>query len=429
MSPPEITVLFVCTGNAGRSQIAEELFRQIAPSHVRVCSAGVEPWNRLHPEAVALLGERGVDARGKKPRDVRMLIHQPFGLIVTIGDPARDLSPEFPGHPVRIHWDLDDPADADGTPDSEQVFRRTMAEIEARLSGLLSIIAKSSQDTSPFSPGISTYVVQPAPFEPARHLPLIARAGFSSIELNCYDDCCRFEWRSPQALRALVSAADGEGVRIQSVHAFGDYPRGRFDEDLRRKYVDTTKAFCDIAAEVGAEMVVIHALKPNKDVPEDWAETMEQMLSELAERVLPMPLILGIENLNWLVVPSEDLALVRSQSPSATGFILDTGHAQLFNACEEYLSLCGLRLCGLHLQDTDGERDRHWLPGEGIIDWKAFMAQLVETGYSGPLTIEAKGVEREEDLPGRLEDCMKSVRMLQSYLPEKIIKCVQPKHE
>jgi len=131
-----ISVLFVCTGNAGRSQIAEELFRRLAPAETTVCSAGVEPWEHVHPVAARLLLERGIDIRRKKPRRVSDLVHEPFGLIVTIGAPARDRTPEWVGQPVRVHWDIGDPADADGTPDSEATFRRTLHAIENRLESL-----------------------------------------------------------------------------------------------------------------------------------------------------------------------------------------------------------------------------------------------------------------------------------------------------
>ena len=184
--------------------------------------------------------------------------------------------------------------------------------------------------------------------------------------------------------------------------------------------MESTKTSCDVAAEVGAKVLVIHSLKPARDVPEDWDEIMRGMLAEIAEHVLPLPVILGIENLNWLVVPSEDLALVRSQSPAATGFVLDTGHADLFDATNEYLALSGPRLCGVHLQDTDGTRDRHWLPGRGRLDWKGFIQRLVQTGYTGPLTLEVAPHEQQDDLPGYLHDAMAAARTLQEYLPEEL---------
>lgn len=421
-SPPKWTgvsvksVLFVCTGNAGRSQIAEELFRRLAPAGTAVASAGVEPWRHVHAMAAALLSERGIDIHAKKPRHVRDRTSERFELIVTIGAPARDRTPEWPGHPIRIHWDIADPADADGTTESMSAFRRALAEIERRLPALVDLMQTGAPDVPPFSAGISTCIVRPEPFMPARHLPLIAQAGFRSIELNCFQGEKDFDWRAAGAIRELVRVANGEGVCLRSVHAFGESSPG-FDETHRREYLDTNRTYCQMAVELGARVVVIHSLKPRRDVPPDWNMRMRELLDEMARDVLPLPLLLGVENVNWLVDPAEDMELIRSQSPAAIGFVLDTGHADLFNANDQYLSLCGLRLCGLHLQDTDGQYDRHWLPGRGRFDWKWFMSRLVQTGYTGPLTLEVEERERQIDLPTRLDECMRSVRMLQLLLP------------
>ena len=176
MDECRVLVLFVCTGNAGRSQIAEELFRRVAPAGVAATSAGVDPWKHVHPMAARVLAERDIDISRKTPRHVRERIDETFGLVVTIGDPARDEAPDFAGHPVRLHWDIGDPADADGTPDSESVFRHVLSAISDRLDGLLDVVGNSVPNVAPFSAGISTCVVRRARFEPASHLPLIARA-------------------------------------------------------------------------------------------------------------------------------------------------------------------------------------------------------------------------------------------------------------
>jgi len=421
-----ISVLFVCTGNAGRSQIAEELFRRLAPAETTVCSAGVEPWEHVHPVAARLLLERGIDIRRKKPRRVSDLVHEPFGLIVTIGAPARDRTPEWVGQPVRVHWDIGDPADADGTPDSEATFRRTLHAIENRLESLVRVMRTTVPDVPPFSPGISTCAVRPGRFHPAKHLPLIARAGFSSIELNCYHGEDDFDWRSDRARRELASICNNEGVRIRSIHAPCAYPRTHVDEGMARDYVDTAKRFCELATELGARVVAIHALKTGQEGPAIWDELMHRTLDELAEYVLPLPLVIGLENLNWRVAPSEDIALIRSYSAASMGFVLDNGHAHIFNASEEYLNLCGLRLYGVHLSDNSGMKDEHSLPGTGTVKWKEFMRGLVRTGYTGPLTLEVHAYDRQDDLPGYLDDCAAAARTLQTYLTEGQLDEIQP---
>lgn len=130
-------VLFVCTGNAGRSQMAQALCRVHLGPQVRVESAGVAPWPHLHPVAVRLMEERGISLAGHYPKPVDAVADQDFDLVVTIGDPARARLERGPfSAAYQLHWDIPDPADADGTLDSEAAFRAAMAAIEQGLEDL-----------------------------------------------------------------------------------------------------------------------------------------------------------------------------------------------------------------------------------------------------------------------------------------------------
>lgn len=133
-------VLFVCTGNAGRSQIADALFARMTDHDAVVCSAGVEPWANLHPVAVRLLRECGIDISGRHPRHVREFMKIHLDYVVTIGDRALAETPRFKCNPVLLHWEISDPADADGTGREEEVFRTTLAMIEERLPGLAALV-------------------------------------------------------------------------------------------------------------------------------------------------------------------------------------------------------------------------------------------------------------------------------------------------
>jgi arsenate reductase len=136
-SDQPLQVLFVCTGNAGRSQLAQALGVLRHPEDVGFESAGVEPWEALHPMAIKLMREMGVDDTAHYPKAVTALADRSFDVVITIGDPARRLLPSrIEGNPYRIHWDIADPADADGTAASETVFRETLSQIEQRLSEL-----------------------------------------------------------------------------------------------------------------------------------------------------------------------------------------------------------------------------------------------------------------------------------------------------
>ena len=127
-------VLFVCTGNAGRSQMAQALFRGLMEGTVDVESAGVEPWPHLHPMAVKVMEQRSISLEGHYPKPVATVQERKFDCVVTIGDPARAQLPKVAFSAAYwMHWDVSDPADADGTPDSEAVFQATMEAIEKRL--------------------------------------------------------------------------------------------------------------------------------------------------------------------------------------------------------------------------------------------------------------------------------------------------------
>ena len=127
-------VLFVCTGNAGRSQMAEALSRSQYSDRIEASSAGVDPWPDLHPMARKLMAERGEMFTGHFPKHVNTVCGEAFDLVVTIGDRALRECPAFYGDPKQIHWELSDPADADGTPELEEVFRNTLRDIERNLS-------------------------------------------------------------------------------------------------------------------------------------------------------------------------------------------------------------------------------------------------------------------------------------------------------
>jgi len=128
--PNKKRVLFLCTGNSARSQIAEALLRSMAGDRYEVFSAGTSP-KGLHPKTTETMMEVGIDVSGQKSKDVQQFLGQRFDFVITVCDRAKQNCPIFPGS-APIHWGFDDPADA---PVGEQttVFRRTRDEIRHRL--------------------------------------------------------------------------------------------------------------------------------------------------------------------------------------------------------------------------------------------------------------------------------------------------------
>jgi len=142
-----IRVLFLCTGNSARSQLAEGLLRSFGGSDFEAYSAGTEP-KPLHPLAVEAMREVGIDISGHRTKPLEHFLGRNFDYIITVCDRARDSCPTFPGDNVRIHWGFDDPAVVTGT-GAEQiaVFRRVRNEIAERLRVWVTVQRKLLKET------------------------------------------------------------------------------------------------------------------------------------------------------------------------------------------------------------------------------------------------------------------------------------------
>ena len=132
-------VLFLCTGNSTRSQIAEALLKHVAGGAVEAHSAGSHP-RSVHPNAVRVMRERGIDISANRPKHLDRFATRRFDYVITLCDRVREVCPEFPGGPERIHWSIADPAlEGDGD-ESYPAFQRTAAEIEERVRFLIHVI-------------------------------------------------------------------------------------------------------------------------------------------------------------------------------------------------------------------------------------------------------------------------------------------------
>jgi protein-tyrosine-phosphatase len=133
-------VLFLCTGNSARSQMAEALAEQLSAGAVRALSAGSHP-KPLHPNAVRAMRERGIDLAGRRSKALGEFTGQRFDYVISLCDRVREICPEFPGTPQAIHWSVRDPAHEPGTDDETfPAFERTADELESRIGFLLEAI-------------------------------------------------------------------------------------------------------------------------------------------------------------------------------------------------------------------------------------------------------------------------------------------------
>jgi arsenate reductase len=130
---PKKKVLFLCTGNSARSQIAEGYLRHVAGDEFEPLSAGIEP-KGLNPLAVEAMKEIGIDISRQTSKDVREFLGQAIPYVVTVCDNAKARCPIFPHTYKFLHWSLEDPAEAVGSHEERlAVFRRVRDEIAQRI--------------------------------------------------------------------------------------------------------------------------------------------------------------------------------------------------------------------------------------------------------------------------------------------------------
>jgi arsenate reductase len=126
-------VLFLCTHNSARSQMAEGLLRHLAGDRFEAHSAGTEA-TRVRPLAVRAMAEIGVDVSGQESKTLDRYVKEPFDHVITVCDDANEACPVFPGAKSRLHWSLRDPSRADGTEEERlAVFRMVRDEIRRRI--------------------------------------------------------------------------------------------------------------------------------------------------------------------------------------------------------------------------------------------------------------------------------------------------------
>ncbi len=128
-------MLFLCTGNSARSQMAEALAEQLSGGAVSAASAGSHP-KPVSPHAVRVMRERGIDISGRRSKHLDELAGQRFDYVISLCDRVREVCPEFPGGPDLIHWSIPDPAREPGS----EAFERTARELHTRIGFLVEAI-------------------------------------------------------------------------------------------------------------------------------------------------------------------------------------------------------------------------------------------------------------------------------------------------
>ena len=136
-----VKVLFLCTGNSARSQIAEALARALSGGAIEAYSAGSHP-KPLHPNAVRVMREDyGLDLAAQASKSLDLFAGQHFDWVISLCDRVREVCPEFPDHPQTIHWSIANPVTGDPDDVTYPLFQQTAAELATRIEFLLAVLA------------------------------------------------------------------------------------------------------------------------------------------------------------------------------------------------------------------------------------------------------------------------------------------------
>ncbi|HVX38121.1 MAG TPA: arsenate reductase ArsC [Gemmatimonadaceae bacterium] len=139
MSEQPFRILVLCTGNSARSQIAEALLTARGGARIAAASAGSRPAARVNAHAVDVLRAHGIEWSDRVPKSIDDLHGQPFDLVITVCDNARDACPFYPGAAAQVHWGLPDPAEETDPDAARRAFDATYDALSARIEALLAL--------------------------------------------------------------------------------------------------------------------------------------------------------------------------------------------------------------------------------------------------------------------------------------------------
>ena len=135
--PKKEKIIFICTGNACRSQIAEVVIRKLAADKFDVFSAGSHP-SLVHPMSIKVMKEIGIDITSHTSDPISKFLSKNINIVVTVCDNANKVCPVFPGKVERIHWSIKDPFKGwNSHPDDLVNFRKTREDLTARIKNLI----------------------------------------------------------------------------------------------------------------------------------------------------------------------------------------------------------------------------------------------------------------------------------------------------
>lgn len=227
------------------------------------------------------------------------------------------------------------------------------------------------------------------------HLELAARHGFECVEVYVPLDGPVFA--DDAAVAQLDGALGDAGLTTWSVHApfGGQVDLSAPDELQRRSSVTAVTRALEVGRKLGAELVVAHAGITCEEPKGSELRRRQSLRSVncLLKRAAQLGLRLALEylpaNKPRICNHSQQILEFCALCDGDPAVCLDTNHANLGEPLAQATRALSGRIATLHISDNDGEQERHVLPGDGVIDWREFVALLDEIGYAGPLMLEA----------------------------------------
>lgn len=210
----------------------------------------------------------------------------------------------------------------------------------------------------------------------------------------------------------LKKNADENGIEVRSVHIpFGKiWDVSDLDEKIRKIAIEKCAKYFDLVDILGSKIYILHpSYEPIKN--EDRAKRIEkciESLKELAPLAKEKGVRIALENLprTCLGNTSKEMNHILDAVNVSEGLQIcfDSNHT-LQEKPEEFVTACGKRIITVHISDFDGIDEKHWLPYEGVINWKAVMNELIKAGYQGPFVFETS---RFKDRPASNKDIFES---------------------
>ena len=228
-------------------------------------------------------------------------------------------------------------------------------------------------------------------------LPLLKKAGFNALEFvdrQDYDN---------NMLDILRIKSNEYGIRIPNWHLV-QYPPLQEDGTINREAIDCMKRSMDKGHRIGAKNHVLHW--DHRFIDRSYDATWRKIINEWANYAKSLGICLLMETVpdkptNQRYVPaSEIIDFVRNYPPEVLSICIDVNHSNLQEKLPDVVHEVKDRLVSLHISDNDGHEEKHWLPGQGVIDFPSLFESLESIRFDGMLVLEVnKWCKKPQDLP------------------------------